>query len=472
MRSQLSCDYNVVRRFVQEPGVEVPRIPIKAFGTVQERRALDFFYHCTALDLSGAFRPDFWRLSVLQLSNHSKCLKHAVVALGAIHERFAVGDSLHNSALLVTEDRRYIFAVKQYNAAIKELRDALEAGCPAEVILLCCILFVCFESFRSGAPTAMMHLKNGIHAIQAWRAGKLYQGVKMDPTDPTTRMLLGLVSRLGPQLTNIDMSNVVDFGGTEAHIIKASGDLFRGLSQIGMLTDRTEFATFEEARDDINHIVNMELAYFFQINPLFGTKTPEEAKQLQLLIRDTMAKFEDWVYKFEALMARTKSFMSVQDERTALFLETQYKFIKILINCLFVPKTTGLNQSQTNALIESFTPQFLEVLQLIERQIAYSKEQPASSPGGELYPRLASTFYPEAGIVSPLFLLGIGARDSAIRSRAMEILRSEKRREGTWDSETCWRVIEFVQTHPKEVVEPFLRGRYRLYENFVFMGYE
>lgn len=407
---------------------------------------------------------------MLQLGSNSRCLRHAITALGAIHERFSEGSSLTSTELAVTDDPKYIFAVKQYNAAIRELRIALVNGCPAEVILLCCILFVCFESFRSAAPTAMMHMKNGIQAIQAWKAGRLYEGVKMDPTNPTTRELLGVVSRLGPQLTNIDMSNVVDFGSTEADVIKASGDLFRGLEQIGSQVVRNEFNSFEEARDEFSHILNMELSYFFQVNPLYGIPTKPESAKLQALLRETLAKFEKWVKNFGILMAKSQATMTTADARTALFLELQYKFTNILISCLFMPKTIGLSPAETNALIESWTPQFLEVLQLIEQLIGQSKQSPSYGSPRPL-PQVASTFYPEVGLVTALFLLGLGARDPSIRERALNLLRSEKRREGTWDSETCWRVIDFVQTHPPEVVEPFLRSRYKLYENFVFMGH-
>lgn len=469
----------MVRRFIQEQEAEVPRVPTKSSGTWLERRAIDFFYHCTSVNLSGAFRPDFWQKSVLQLSNGPPCLRHAIAALGAIHERFSSGLPLQNTALKVTDDRNYLFALRQYNAAINELRTAMTGNCPAEVILLCCILFVCFESFRSEAPVAMMHLKNGVHAIKAWSAGLLHEGVKMDPSDPMTKDLLRLVCRLGPQLTNLDMSNVADFGATEADIVKASGDMFKGLTEIGSFVVGQGFTSFEEARDEFNHILNMELSFFFRVNPLYGTPTKVEAQELQKLLGNTMGRFESWVKNFEILTANLQDSATHRDASTSLFLQAQYKFTRILISCLFMPKTAGLSRAETNALIESWTPQFLEVLELFELLITDSRyTSPSDSPSSSsvassvTIPKAASTFYPEVGIISGVFLIGLGARDPKIRQRATDLLRMEKRREGTWDSETCWRVLDFVQTHPPEVVEVFLKGRYKLYEDFVFMGHE
>ncbi|RDW76147.1 hypothetical protein BP5796_06968 [Coleophoma crateriformis] len=468
VKAQRVCDYHAIRRFVavdfQEPQLPSAQMALCISpGTSQERRAFDLFQNSTSIELSGLFAPDFWQQSVLQLGQGSKCLRHAIVAISSIHERFAQGTDMSCQIIRVAKDPQYMFAVKQYNAAIRELYTALANNdCAPEVMLSCCMLFICFESFRGSPSTAMMHLQSGLQAIQAWKKGDLSTRMKL--TDPTTRQILGLAARLGPQLTNIDMLDIEDFGATEVDIIQQSGDIFEGLANLSIYDPGDRFNSFEEARDEFNHIVNMELCYFYQINPLY-TPTTHDPNKLPNLLKETLFRFNNWASAFEELCADQSRRMTSEDIATRLFLQVQYKFTIILINCIFMPNTEGFSSEEIDAYFLAWTPQFRECLELIEELISLSQQSMKKNST-----RRNSTFHPEVGIIAPLFLLGLGARDPYVRRRTMELLKSEKRREGTWDSETCWKVLDFIVTNEKPIVLGYLNKRYKLYEHFVFVG--
>lgn len=432
-------------------------------GTAQERRAFDLFQKSTSIELSGLFAPDFWQQSVLQLGQNSKCLRHAIVAISSIHERFSRGNDMSAQIIRVAKDSQYLFAVKQYNAAIRELYTALANNdCTPEVMLSCCMLFICFESFRGSPSTAMMHLQSGLQAIQAWKKGDL--STKMKLTDPTTRQILGLAARLGPQLTNIDMLDIEDFGATEVDIIQQSGEIFEGLANLSTYNPGDRFDSYEEARDEFNHILNMELCYFYQINPLY-TPAIHQPDKLKNLLEEMLFRFNSWSTAFEDLCTDRSRRLTPEDTCTRLFLQVQYKFTIILINCIFMPNTKGLSSEEIDVYFLAWTPQFRECLGLIEELISLSQQTSRAKSA-----RKDSTFHPEVGIIAPLFLLGLGARDPYVRRRTIKLLKDERRREGTWDSETCWKVLEFIVSNEKPVVMEYLSKRYKLYEHFVFVG--
>lgn len=78
-------------------------------------------------------------------THRQPAIKHAVVALASLHERFEKNDS---SILSSNYDlAQGGFALQQYNRAIAELTKPFTAGQQQalDVCLVACILFACFE---------------------------------------------------------------------------------------------------------------------------------------------------------------------------------------------------------------------------------------------------------------------------------------------------------------------------------------
>lgn len=114
-------------------------------GSEQERRSFYFFCSRTVIRLSGFFVAGFWNRWVLQAFHHEPAIRHAVIALGSIHERFDGGDV---SVLGSNRDTtRGGFALEQYNRAIRNLVEPGAKGTPPphDVFLISCVLFACFE---------------------------------------------------------------------------------------------------------------------------------------------------------------------------------------------------------------------------------------------------------------------------------------------------------------------------------------
>lgn len=133
---------------VAEPGnsamVVLPRPIFNTQGSEEERRCFDFFLNRTVSQLSGFWHSDFWGCLVLRATHHQPAIRHAVLALGSLHERFEAGDnSVMNPIWNKGEGG---FALKHYNQAIQQLtKPAGEGQRALDVCLIACMLFACFE---------------------------------------------------------------------------------------------------------------------------------------------------------------------------------------------------------------------------------------------------------------------------------------------------------------------------------------
>ena len=119
--------------------------PLEFVGSEKERRSFHFFRTTTASQLSGFCGDGFWDTLILQASHHEPGIRHAVIALGSLHERFIKHNGLtsRSDRLLYLDE----FALQQYSLAIRCLFDQFSRlDKPAvDVCLVSCVLFACFE---------------------------------------------------------------------------------------------------------------------------------------------------------------------------------------------------------------------------------------------------------------------------------------------------------------------------------------
>lgn len=124
----------------------IPRSPRpEVLGDQTERRSFHFFRSRTAPQLAGYFASNFWDSLVPLATHYQPAIRHAVVALASLHERFENNDnSIHSSNYDIAQGG---FALEQYNRAIGCLIQPVTTGGQQEldVSLVACILFACFE---------------------------------------------------------------------------------------------------------------------------------------------------------------------------------------------------------------------------------------------------------------------------------------------------------------------------------------
>ena len=107
--------------------------------TNREARSLDFFRRRTIPQLAGTFKSQFWEFLLLQAIHHEPAVQHAAVALGSAHEHFEISSNL--------SEKDQEFSLQQYVRAIKLVASPTtgEGRQAADVALMTCAIFVCFE---------------------------------------------------------------------------------------------------------------------------------------------------------------------------------------------------------------------------------------------------------------------------------------------------------------------------------------
>lgn len=146
----------------------IKQISTHIAGNKEERRGFEFFLSNTAVELTGYFDSSFWERLLLAASSQKPALRHAVIALGSLHE-----DALQKRQQCSSESenaRNMHFAALQYAKAIRALRTSLSEGREEPLTaLMSCILFVCFDSLRGSFESAMIHLRSGHKVLQETR---------------------------------------------------------------------------------------------------------------------------------------------------------------------------------------------------------------------------------------------------------------------------------------------------------------
>ncbi|KAF7876531.1 hypothetical protein EAF04_001620 [Stromatinia cepivora] len=145
--------------------IAMPSLTIE--GDREERRSFNFFINNTAPELAGNFESRFWNSLVLQRCHSDPPIRHAVIALGAFHESFKFGDIKLWEAGAI-DDPKKRFALLQNNKAIRHLTGHLSQGGnpkPPEVILISCLLFICFEAMQGNYQAAFAHLNSGLKIL-------------------------------------------------------------------------------------------------------------------------------------------------------------------------------------------------------------------------------------------------------------------------------------------------------------------
>jgi hypothetical protein len=148
--------------------VAIPAAPssiTNLFSTDQEHRSFTFFCEYTIPHISSAFSDEFWNRLVLQAIHHEPAVRHAAIAFGASHERFTQHDTSpsQNSEREANDN----FALSQYVKALRSVLEPMRAERKqaADITLMTCLLFICFETLRGHHSSALNHVDSGIKII-------------------------------------------------------------------------------------------------------------------------------------------------------------------------------------------------------------------------------------------------------------------------------------------------------------------
>lgn len=115
-------------------------------------------FHCTFVT--------FWN-RVSSQNHGDDALRHALVALGAVHHLFGPpGVPLPEG---FTPESLEVFAIQRYNMSISRLQPHISSSNPESVriTLICCLAFIFLETLRSNHAAAVTHFINGLRILES-----------------------------------------------------------------------------------------------------------------------------------------------------------------------------------------------------------------------------------------------------------------------------------------------------------------
>lgn len=388
-----------------------------------ERHALQFFCVHSAPQLAGYFDSPFWQRMVLQAGRHEPAIKHAIAAVGAMHERLLVGSPAPGDG----PDQRTKFALEQCNKSIRYLvRDTNEGRKPnTKLMLTACVLFTCFEAMQDRWQEAIAHATQGYHLLQQYSHRYSSQGseeaqaafsVEIDQL----RAILMRIHVRSNVLVNNDYHITLD--PEETHFAQPK-----------------RFETLQDARLSLEVVMNALTVLFLDLDlddQLY------EIAAFHANINDGFKPWlEAWEVAFSALLRRTNETASTIDRRAAMVLKANGLVAHIFCN---------IDLSAGEAGWDAFSMQFSAIVDLAE-DVLQSRSEQQRSRSGRLgrgnTPFISATNAEHAfslGIIIPLCEVCARCRDSTIRDRALVLLSNTSRKECMWSSWSMWKVDKYL----------------------------
>ena len=448
--------------------VKVPKDPSSFPNwTALEKRSLDFFRSRTSIELAGCMVSELWSSFVLQAAYNSSAIKHAVIALGALHE----ASQQWNPATSNT------FAVQQYSKAIRDV-SSLRPSKPNEALdiaLLCCMLFAAFESLRGYYKSALTHISSGMKLFTAKQNFHEYDKERSHSWELIRPIFVCL---------DTQAMEVCD------DLLSSAGLAFEKLDPLVL---PNAFMSIEEASNSFTIYRNHVLRFFQKYESLLDPEIiAEEAQKVQTEQVSLARYFHHWCNVFnEADFSEhhpqvliSQMYMTVVKMIATLVPspdETKWDasnmfFERVVTLGEEFMQQRGSSQRTTCAVLES-TDWFANDANLhdAERDRSGSNCSPCDRstdsdfhststasntsvdsstiwnfqlPGSEA--RNQPNFTLAHGIITPLYMVCTRCRDPSIRRRALHILQTCNRKEGIWDSTqsalVARRVIQIEET--------------------------
>ncbi|KAH8815866.1 hypothetical protein F5884DRAFT_198321 [Xylogone sp. PMI_703] len=418
--SPSSSDQNI--QIIQKLITHIP-------GTASEKRGFDYFLSCTARELSGYYDPSFWEQNILQAGVVDPALRHAIIALGSLHEDFS-----RKRIEFIGPDKGYnepvnYFATSQYAKSIAQLRTNLESGKQGTVTaLMCCILFVCFDSLRGHLESAMIHLQSGLKILWSMKIRSESDKYLIDT------YLVPIFMRLSIQSILYIDTNSQEERFKIAHNLLVTED--------ENIAFPTPFEKLEDARMYLNGATDGLFRAFYMFDGTVGLENqlPKAVHQYHVYKEKVLS----WEKPFVDLLARKSRGFTKMEVRGAALLKVQHTAARIMtvITPMHIdPKCTP--ESELSHLLQ-FMPDF-ELIVNMSKSLIQASEEDAKNGASPL------VFSTDLGLVAPLYYVCVKCPSQAVRKEAIELLTRAPRKEGMWDSNAGVKLIrefwEFEEMH-------------------------
>jgi len=303
--------------------------------------------------------------------------------------------------------------LQEYNRAVRQLRRYLASTTmPCKrIILVCCVLFYCFEGARGEYDAAMGHLQAGLGILQDWIAEQQRRSLDSSCLESTEDLdcLTEVFARMDLQATIFDDSRL-------PYLSLASPDEMTG--RISCVP--SVFKKLSEAQVTLDKLQSW--LFHFLVSNVPYKRAPVERIPSAIMREKNLldGQFRRWSAAME-LFADKQLECSKTSEESVKVLVMFHRTMLVLLQA---------SLATNNAVSTNFDSDFEEILGLAEPLIDHST---ANKRRG---------FSFETGLIAPLYLLIAKCRDSRLRSRALSLLSKSRRREGLMEGTMIVKIAE------------------------------
>ncbi|KAH7142153.1 hypothetical protein EDB81DRAFT_797951 [Dactylonectria macrodidyma] len=384
---------------------------------------LDLCHHVrayTVLELANSLAPtEFWQKYALPLSHTYQPIESAICALGSAHKYFKRQDKMDLATRQTCEEA----SVGQYNRAIRAAHQYMGSSeRKLEVILTCCLIFICIENLHGRYENALRHLESAFSLLNA-----SYQwGGLESPTTPGQRQdLTVFLGHIGPLLCGL-ASDTLFYMDDDISTKLVSG-LIAWVEAQDPVGFEDTLAAFPSAQAAALALVRLQSMCDAELCADDCGSSDGDCCHASASDCDS----EDWFIQtlFDAWNARFNAFRAQFDHDKAT--ESEIHLVKIL-DLEQVTWEATMKQDSINDDLDRSDCE--KILQRAESLIQYETTG------------LGRTFSFDGHLVPPVSLVIISCPDPDIQWKGVSLLRSMHRREGIWDSEEMANVYAAMIT--------------------------
>ncbi|KAF2646498.1 hypothetical protein P280DRAFT_464710 [Massarina eburnea CBS 473.64] len=437
-----SCDgYDNPASTLQSHAIvcSAPQLPITIMpgldlSSTEEQEAFHFFKHHTANELSGFFDSSFWQFEILQASHTLPSIRHAIIAMAAMHRKLIMGrmpvvpDDCH--------DKQLVFAVHQSTLALEALGKSTQTLSDSKDLLTTSILFYCLSCFQGHQTAAIEHLRSGLRILRQVYADFDITKEYLDYHPISLNTLRAMFVTMDLQARGILSDAVIGSWEPQPPRDFFLPSNFKTFTQARHCFETllAEILTLKQGMDykrlvGSNHRVLSQVQHFqdefnvlgialdsflAQLSPMTGQDDRKSILSITLLREQVRVYLRGFAGLNEHNL-RCSVGWHVDENDTGLLLD-------LATELLGAPKELTMPDG---ALPEDYYPHVTDVEQL--GQIGISS---CARP----------VFSSSSGVVSALWLVTSRARSSGLRRRAIALLLRYPRREGVWDSVVAGRL--------------------------------
>jgi hypothetical protein len=362
-----------------------------------ERRTFDFFRSRTAPTVSGYFQDPVWDRIVLQLSHSEPAVRHAVNALGALHEQKSIAGSSGTNSSLV----KATYPIHQYSKALNAMQDLMKSGTASmDIVLLCALICIHFEALREAFVPCLMHVENAIQLLNANNG--TFDARKVNPS------LVRAIMRMDLQGTMYIGSRVPGLpfftAATDNVLPTTLHDLTQARDLVNTWTSRL-YHFMRTVADDhrFRNVGNLALEHI------------AKAQELEAIFME----FDRLLWEY---MHKPSAKFSTREQHGLGMLRSRVKMNRIQAStCLYT------EASRYDPFLSEFDDILTICLYIMGSDNADKKFFSVSL---------------DEGLVQPLFFIATRCRDGRIRQQALVQLRKLPSQEGIWHVETTLRTAE------------------------------